>query len=266
MAASYAGPEARVAAVAVAEPLEPRVVGDVAGRLLEVCGEPRTLQDLRQQVRGPLAGDVRAAELRDRVVAVAEEDRLVQLRGALALGALPRGQLRQRDRELVEEEAAQCPGVARVAGEERALDRLRQVDEPEHGPVEVGEVRREARPLLLREALDRNRHDALDGRQGTSQAIPAPGRCAAGVRAKYETVTSSKHLNTGPCRDNPAAAAAGAPWLRPSPPPVGTRPGVGHDHGSVPPRATGFAREGLLRAYAAGRGGRQDAHLYALVP
>src|SRR5205823_14383917 len=40
-----------------------RVVGDVARGLLEVRAEPRALQDLRQDVRGPLAGDVRAAEL-----------------------------------------------------------------------------------------------------------------------------------------------------------------------------------------------------------
>ena len=54
--------------------------------------------------------------------------------------------------ELVEEQAAQRARVARVAGEQRALDRLRQVDEREDRPVEVREVRREARLLLLGEA------------------------------------------------------------------------------------------------------------------
>ena len=71
--------EARVAVIAEAVAVELRVVGDVAGRLLEVRGEPGTLEDLRQQVRRPLARDVRAAELRDRVVAVADEDPLEEL-------------------------------------------------------------------------------------------------------------------------------------------------------------------------------------------
>ena len=77
--------EPRVAVVAVAEALERVVVGDVARRLLEVGGQAWPLQDLREEVRRPLARDVRAAELRDGVVAVAEEDRLVELRRALAL-------------------------------------------------------------------------------------------------------------------------------------------------------------------------------------
>jgi catechol 2,3-dioxygenase-like lactoylglutathione lyase family enzyme len=46
--------------------------------------------------------------------------------------------------ELVEEQPPQRPRVARIAREQRALDRLRQVDEREHRPVQVGEVRREA--------------------------------------------------------------------------------------------------------------------------
>src|SRR5205814_10124544 len=121
--------EARVAVVAVAVAAHARVVSDVAGRLLEVRGEPRALQELRQQVRRPLAGDVRAAELRDGVVAVAEEDPLVELRRALALRELYYGDLRQGLGELVEEQAAQRARIARVACEERALDRFRQVDE-----------------------------------------------------------------------------------------------------------------------------------------
>ena len=66
--------------------------------------------------------------------------------------ALDRRRLGNRVGELVEEEPAQRPLVARVAGEERALDRLRQVDEPEHRPVEVREVRREPLALLVGEA------------------------------------------------------------------------------------------------------------------
>ena len=55
--------------------------------------------------------------------------------------------------EFVEDEAAQRLRRARVAGEERALDDLGQVDEGEHGTVEIGEVRREGAPLLWSEGL-----------------------------------------------------------------------------------------------------------------
>ena len=107
-------------------------------------------------VGDPLAGDVRAAELGDRVVAVAEEDPLVELGGALALVAVARGAcVGQRVGELVEEQPAQRARVARVAGEQRALDRLGQVDQREDGPVEVRDVRRQARALGGGEGLDR---------------------------------------------------------------------------------------------------------------
>ena len=109
-----------------------------------------------------------AAELRDRVVAVADEDALVQVRGALALRALDGRHLRHRLGELVEEEPPQRAGIARVAREERALDRLRQVDEPEHRPVEVREVRREALALLVGERFHRE-WQALHGGHGSEQ-------------------------------------------------------------------------------------------------
>jgi hypothetical protein len=57
--------EARVAVIPVAVAVEHVVVRDVAGRLLEVRGEARPLQELRQEVRRPLAREMRAAELRD---------------------------------------------------------------------------------------------------------------------------------------------------------------------------------------------------------
>ena len=60
--------EAFVPVVAEAAAGEPAVVGDVAGRLLEVGREPAALEDLREDVRGPLAGEVRATELGDRIV------------------------------------------------------------------------------------------------------------------------------------------------------------------------------------------------------
>jgi len=61
-------------------------------------------------------------------------------------------------RELLEVEPADGPGIPRIAGKKRALDGLRQVDEAEHGPVEVGEVRRQEALLLGGELFDRVAH------------------------------------------------------------------------------------------------------------
>jgi hypothetical protein len=88
------GAELGIAVVAVAAARHRRVVGDVARRLLEVGGQPRALEHLREHVGDPLARDVGAAQLGHRVVAVAEEDALVELGGAAALGALPDVSLR----------------------------------------------------------------------------------------------------------------------------------------------------------------------------
>jgi hypothetical protein len=98
---------------------------------------------------------VRAAELGHGVVAVAEEDALVELRGAAALGAFPHVPLRGGLRELVEEQAPQRALVARVAREEGALDRLREVDQREDRTIEVRDVGREAGALGFGEGLDR---------------------------------------------------------------------------------------------------------------
>ena len=65
--------------------LGPIVVGDVAGGLLEVGHEPAPLQHLGQEIGRALAREVHSAELGDRVVAVLEEDALVQLLGATAV-------------------------------------------------------------------------------------------------------------------------------------------------------------------------------------
>ena len=131
-----------VEAVAAAGRVRQRlVVGDVAGRLLEVSREAAALEDLGEDVRDPLARDVRAADLRDRVVAVAHEDAFVEPGRALALLALEGpSALRHVGRELIEVEAAQRVRIAGVAGEERSLDRLREVDEREDGTIEVREV------------------------------------------------------------------------------------------------------------------------------
>ena len=131
-------------------------VGDVAGRLLEVGHQPAPLEDLGEQVRDALAGEVHAAELGDGVVAVLEEHPVVELLGAPQAdggvdGAVA-GDVELVD-ELVEEEPAQALGRARVAGEQRALHHLGQVDEREDGAVEVREVGRQELALVLRERL-----------------------------------------------------------------------------------------------------------------
>ena len=99
-----------------------------------------------------------AAELRHGIVAVADEDPLVELAGALALLAVERRARRGIRRELLEVQAPERSLVARVAGEQRALDRLGQVHEREDGAVEVREVGREERSLLVGEGLDRVVH------------------------------------------------------------------------------------------------------------
>ena len=105
-----------VVAVAARRVGDRRVVGDVARRLLEVGAQPRALQDLGEHVGDPLAGDVGAAELGDRVVAVAQEDPLVQLGGALALGWRPTGSRPARRRRTRRGTAAAAsPGSASSA-------------------------------------------------------------------------------------------------------------------------------------------------------
>ncbi len=151
-----------VAVEAVAAVGQRLVVGDVAGRLLQVGGEAAALQHLGEDVGDPLAGDVGAADLGDRVVAVADEDALVELRrpGSLLVVEGPAAG-RGVGGELLQVEAADRPGIARIAGKKRALDGLRQVDEAEHGPVQVGEVGGEERLLLRGELLDRIAHRGI---------------------------------------------------------------------------------------------------------
>lgn len=146
-----AGLERGVAVVAVAALAVGRrdrlVVRDVARRLLEVGADPGTLEDLGEDVRAPLGGDVDPAELGDRVVTEAEEDPVVEVGRSRALAAVPgRRALPRLERfgELVEEQPPDRAGVAAVAGEQRALDRLRQIHEPEDGPRGVRDVRRQA--------------------------------------------------------------------------------------------------------------------------
>ena len=132
------GPEVPVATVRQAA-----VVGHVAGRLLHVGHEPAPLEDLGQQVGGLLAGQVHAAELGNGVVAVLEEHPVVELLGpGQAHGgvhAVVPADVEVAD-ELVEEQAPKALGGAGVASEQGSLDDLGQVDQGEHGTVQVGEV------------------------------------------------------------------------------------------------------------------------------
>ena len=145
--AHVAGPEAAgqhggISEVAV-PPAEPDVVGDVARALLEVAHQPTPLEHLGEDVGRLLAGQVDAAELGDGVVAVLHEHLLVEVLGP---PYADRGVDRVISRdveiadELVDEQPAQALRAAAVAGEQGALDDLRQVDEGEHRPVEIGEV------------------------------------------------------------------------------------------------------------------------------
>ena len=97
-----------------------------------------------------------AAELGHRVVAVLEEHPLVELLGPLetdrGVDRLVAVDVEVVD-ELVEEQPAQALGAAAVAGEQRPLHDLRQVDEREDGAVEVGEVPAQDVGLLTREIL-----------------------------------------------------------------------------------------------------------------
>ncbi len=99
--------------IAVLPVVEPMVVCDVARRLLQVRHEAAPLEHLGQHVRRLLARQVDAAELGHRIVAVLDEDALVELLRAGQAdggvdGRVPR-HVEVAD-ELVEEEPAQVLG------------------------------------------------------------------------------------------------------------------------------------------------------------
>ena len=101
---------------------------------------------------------MRATELRHRVVAVLVEDLVEELLGArdaytLGLAAGRRRAIADLVCELVEEEAAQRLGGPRVAGEERTLHRFREIGQRENVPVEIREVGRKPRALVVGEGL-----------------------------------------------------------------------------------------------------------------
>ena len=111
------GEDGAVAVVPVAAAELP-VVGDVARRLLHVRHHATPLEDLREDVGRLLAREVHAAELGDGVVAVFEEDALVERFGALEADGGVDGEIAgevEVGDELVEEQAAQALRAARVA-------------------------------------------------------------------------------------------------------------------------------------------------------
>jgi hypothetical protein len=159
--AEATGQEVRIAVVSVPA-AETRVVGDVPGALLQVAHEPTALEDLRQHIRGLLAGQVHSAELGDRIVAVLDEDLFVEFLGSVQAGGGIDGPITvdlEVTDELVEEQPPQALRAPAVPGEERTLDDFGQVDEGKHRSVEVREVPPQDIGLRRRELLGHIGHD-----------------------------------------------------------------------------------------------------------
>ncbi len=133
-----------------------------------------------------------AADLGDRVVAVADEDPLVELRRPRPLLVVEGAAgARGVGRELLEVEPAHGPGIARIAGKKRPFDGLRQVDQSEHRPLEIGEVGSEDRSLLGGEFLDRIAHRAHRSGAGRRGGV---SRISSGYRlSNYPVLTTSKY-------------------------------------------------------------------------
>ena len=97
-----------------------------------------------------------ATELGDRVVPIVEEDALVQLFGFASCHQWVIVEIPGHGvdpglwigHELVEKEPTQRLGRPRIAGEERSLDHFREIDQPEHRQVEIGEEPAQDRLLL----------------------------------------------------------------------------------------------------------------------
>ena len=104
---------------------------------------------LVEDVRRLLAGQVDTAELGHRIVAVLEEDPLVELLGPAqpdrGVDARVAADVEVAD-ELVEEQPPQALSRSRVPGEEGPLHHLGQVDQGKHRTIEVRDVSAEDRP------------------------------------------------------------------------------------------------------------------------
>src|SRR5205807_8013592 len=145
--------------------------GDIASRLFEVGTQAWPLQHLGHDVRRPLARDVGAAELCDGVVAVGDQHPLVELGRAPAF--LPvdyRPAIAEPVGELIEEKTTERARVARVAGKQRSLDGLGEIQQREDRAIEAREVRRETLTPRFGESLDRISHGSP---MLTTRAAPA---------------------------------------------------------------------------------------------
>src|SRR5205085_8486151 len=207
-------------AVVTEATVELLVVLDVTRRLLEVRHESAPLEDLGEEVRRLLAGEVHTTELRDGVVAVLEEHAVVELFGATQADRGIHGEVAgevEVVHELVEEEATQARVRARVPREERALHDLGQVDEREHRAVEVGEVRPEDGRFLLGEILGGVHAHSLAssapaGRPGWRwyRRDPRPTRTCSGPALPEPQMTRTKAPGTM-LTVTSAAGGAGTP-------------------------------------------------------
>ncbi len=179
----------------------PLGVRNVAGGLLEVRHQPAALEHFGQDVRRVLDRQMHAAQLRDRVVSVVAEHTLIQLLGlvrAHARVACRRGAANAVV-ELVQEQPPQRLRRPRIAREQRALDRLRQIDEREHRPIDVREVRRNGRAFRVGEA-----HSSSSSSSGSVQNRRYSSMNAA-------TPTSACGRRTARRRGDPFRAESRAP-------------------------------------------------------
>ena len=113
--------------------------------LLEVRHQASPLEHLGDDVGDAFAGDVRTAELRDRVVAIFIQNARIQLLGARGANARIRDVSRRPGRvhladELVEKQPPDRFRRTRVARKERALHRLGKIPQREDRSIRIREV------------------------------------------------------------------------------------------------------------------------------
>ena len=128
-----------------------------------------------------------AAQLRDGVVAVLEEDAFVEVFGALQADGRVDGEVTGEVEiadELVEEEAAQALVGTRVAREERAFHDLGEIRQREDRAVEVREVRPETIRIAVGERLRRVVHGRSDGSDGSLERRASPHPIRAGQSSR----------------------------------------------------------------------------------
>ena len=132
------------------------VVADVPGALLQVAHQSTPFEDLGQDVRRLLAGEVHAAQLGYGVIAVFEEHLFVKVlcpfeadRGVDRLVTLD---IEFSDK-LVKEQPPEALRAAAVPGEQRTLDDFREIDQRKNWAVEVSEISTKYVDLGLTEVL-----------------------------------------------------------------------------------------------------------------